>query len=254
MTTSGDPGRRLKAARERLGLKYREVQDATSALARVYANEEFSIGLSRLADIENHGTVPSVFRIYSLCAVYGLSIELVFSWYGINLAKLPRDTLKIQHRRTRLVDQGPAAARSKKPCTAPVPVHAAEHPPEAPPQPAAHAVLHPTRRYVVVGTEDWSMYPLIYPGAFVQFDEKRTKPEKGPWPQEGDRPIYVIETRQGYCCAWCSQRGQEIVLQFHPSSGLEPQILSVPREGEILGRVIGVAMRVDPARRRRKDS
>ncbi len=251
-----DPGRRLREIRERLGLKYRDVQEASHLIARARGNQEFAMGLSRLADIENQGTVPSIFRMYSLSAVYGLGFHTVLAWYGVNLAKLPADTARIDHIRTRIVELDAAeSCASSKPAAASDPAlrktlfigrESAQSP-----FPGILAKLHPGRRYALIGTDDWSMYPLIHPGAFAQIDEKRRRPENGPWTSDADRPIYLVERRQGYSCAWCSLRHNKLFLQYHPASGLDPELLSTPDDGEIVGQVIGVAMRLDSAKRHR---
>ena len=46
-----DAGRKLKRARERLNLRYRDVEQASVAIAERRHNPEFSIALSRLSDI-----------------------------------------------------------------------------------------------------------------------------------------------------------------------------------------------------------
>ena len=58
-----DAGQRLKRARERLNLKFREVEEASKLIAKKRNNQEFVILLSRLSDIENEGTVPSLYRL-----------------------------------------------------------------------------------------------------------------------------------------------------------------------------------------------
>ncbi len=60
-----EPGQRLKRVRERLGIRYREVKQASLSIARKRSNDEFVVALSRLADIENKGTVPTMFRLSS---------------------------------------------------------------------------------------------------------------------------------------------------------------------------------------------
>ena len=55
-----DPGFRLRQIRERLGLTYRDVQRASLALARAYTRPQFTLHISRLAEIENGGVVPSL--------------------------------------------------------------------------------------------------------------------------------------------------------------------------------------------------
>ncbi len=62
-----DAGRKLKQARERLNLRYRDVEQASLRIAERHKNDEFAVALSRLADIENKGTPPSLYRLYSLC-------------------------------------------------------------------------------------------------------------------------------------------------------------------------------------------
>jgi transcriptional regulator with XRE-family HTH domain len=252
-----EPGRRLRRVRERLELKYRDVQEATQAIAQARANQEFAIGLSRLADIENRGTVPSVYRLYSLCAVYGLSLGTVLGWYGVHLAKLPSDKARTSHRRTHLIEVEKFDERAQQDSTGTLPVDwrqtsfLGRHLPHWDALPPVLQKLQPERRYAVIGSEDWSMYPILSPGAFVQVDDRRRKPETGPWATDFHRPIYLVEKHDGFRCGWCSLKGRQLTLQFHPCSGLDPEHVITPTEGEIVGQIVGVAMRLDPARRRR---
>src|SRR5450631_4540044 len=78
-----EPGQKLKRVRERLNLRFREVEEASTEIAQRRGNDEFIVALSRLADIENKGTIPSIYRLYSLCAIYRLDLPEVLSWYGI---------------------------------------------------------------------------------------------------------------------------------------------------------------------------
>ncbi len=81
------PGEKLKRVRERLKLTYRDVEKASQQIAARRESDEFVIALSRLADIENKGTVPTMYRLYSLCAIYRLDRAggdaLVWSFTGI---------------------------------------------------------------------------------------------------------------------------------------------------------------------------
>ena len=87
-----EAGQKLKRMRERLRLKYREVEEYSTRIAQVRGSDEYVVALSRLADIENKGTLPSVYRLYSLCAIYKLDLSEVLSWYGVVLANLPADS------------------------------------------------------------------------------------------------------------------------------------------------------------------
>ena len=67
-----DAGQKLKRARERLNLRYRDVEEASLRIADRHKNDEFIIALSRLSDIENKGNrshhLPAVFPLRDLPA------------------------------------------------------------------------------------------------------------------------------------------------------------------------------------------
>src|SRR5215470_9462326 len=79
-----EAGQKLKRARERLNLRYRDVEEASNQIAARHNNDEFVNALSRLSDIENKGTVPTIYRLYSLCTIYRLDIFEVLEWYRVN--------------------------------------------------------------------------------------------------------------------------------------------------------------------------
>ena len=78
-------GANLRALRERLGLTMREVETASARIAERHTNDEFVVSPSRLSDIETKGSVPSIFRLYSLAVIYRCDVREVLSWYGIDL-------------------------------------------------------------------------------------------------------------------------------------------------------------------------
>lgn len=88
-------GEKLKRARERLNLTFRDVEQASQEVARLRGSEEFALALSRLADIENKGTLPSIYRIYTLCAIYRLDFDEVLRWYGVPRDHLAEDAVQI---------------------------------------------------------------------------------------------------------------------------------------------------------------
>src|ERR1041385_3479146 len=95
-----DAGQKLKRVREQLRLRFRDVEEASTRIAAHHHNDEYVVALSRLADIENKGTLPSIFRLYSLSAIYGLDLSEVLSWHGISLSALPSDSRVLEHPRT----------------------------------------------------------------------------------------------------------------------------------------------------------
>ena len=89
------PGEKLKRIRERLKLTYRDVEKASQQIAQRRGSDEFAIALSRLADIENKGTVPTMYRLYTLCAIYRQDLAEVLRWYGVPLDLLASEALHV---------------------------------------------------------------------------------------------------------------------------------------------------------------
>jgi hypothetical protein len=99
--------------------------------------------------------------------------------------------------------------------------------------------------YAFIGHEDFTMYPILQPGSFVQVDESRTRVVERQWRSEYERPIYFVETRDGFTCCWCSfGLNNSLVLQPHPLSPAQVRILRHPQEAEVIGQVVGIAMRI----------
>ncbi len=259
-----EAGQKLKRLRERLNLRYREVEEASNVIARRHGSEEFAIALSRLADIENKGTVPSLYRLYSLAAIYRVDFAELLDWYGLDLSALPADsTACVEIERTHLLGFDPDTRGDVQ-----IPI-------SLDPGIDLRRTTYLSRmiqrwgklplmllngldlkghRYGYIGTEDWTMYPILQPGSLVLIDESRRKIAEGPWPNEFERPIYFFEHRTGYTCSWCNLSGNRLVLQPHPASLSNPEFFAYPDEIDVIGQVVGLAMRLDPARRHRARS
>jgi len=254
-----EAGQKLKRIRERLALRYRDVEEASAKIAALHDNDEYVVALSRLADIENKGTLPSVYRIYSLCAIYRLDMNEVLSWYGIAVAELPADAGLVRLERTHPVGFQP---QEEGEIQAPIALDPGielsktiflsrmiQKWGKIPFLLLKHVDLR-SHRYGLIGSDDWSMFPIIYPGSLVVLDDTRRIRSTG-WRTEFERPIYFFEHRDGYACSWCSLRGDRLTLQPHPASACEPQTFEYPSEIEVIGQVTQVAMSLEPAQRRR---
>jgi transcriptional regulator with XRE-family HTH domain len=253
-------GQKLKAARERLRLTTRDVEDATRKIAIRHGSEEFAVGLSRLSEIENRGVMPTIYRLYSLCAVYRIDLAEVLSWYGVNSAALAADAALIEVGCTHLIR---FAANSDSDVQLPLtldPGFDIRHTNYVSrfiqrwgrlPLALLSGLDLKNYRYGFIGTGDWTMYPILYPGSLVLIDERRRKVAASGWQDEHDRPIYFLEHRNGYACGWCSLNGNRLVLLPHPSSDSPPQVYAFPGDIDVIGQVTGVAMRLDVAAKRR---
>ncbi len=253
-----EAGQKLKRVRERLRLKFRDVEEASARLAARYGNDEFTVALSRLADIENKGTMPSVYRLYSLCAIYRLDMADVLSWYGISLSGLPADATTVEHARTHLVGFQPEDGEIQVPISLDPGIDLSrtvflsrmiQRWGKLPLMLLNNVDLR-NHRYGLIGTEDWSMFPIIPPGSLVVIDDARRRIATSGWTTEFERPIYFLEHREGYVCGWCTLREDRLIVQPHPASFCDPESYIYPVEIEVVGQVTQVAMTLGQVQRR----
>lgn len=255
-----DPGQRLKKRREELNLRYRDVEEYSLQIASRHKNDEFGIALSRLADIENKGTVPSLYKLYSLCAIYRLDFIDALDWFGIAVANLPADAANIELSKTHpLGFQSNGHGEVQLPLALDPGIDLRKTTYLSRmiqrwgkmPLMLLNSLDLKNHRYAYVGSEDWSMYPLIQPGSLLMIDETRRKLQTNGWTNEFDRPIYFLEHRTGFLVGWCSLNEQQLIFQPHPASEVNPEVFAYPDEVDVVGQVVGIAMRLDPGRRRR---
>jgi transcriptional regulator with XRE-family HTH domain len=250
------PGEKLKRVRERLKLTYRDVERASQQLAHRRANDEFAIALSRLADIENKGTVPTIFRLYTLCAIYQLSVQEVLGWYGVQTDLLPAESLLMPLNETRMVELPTTASFTvPQPADCEIDLNSTTF--------LSHVIRRwgktglsllngwdlGRQRFGFIGLEDWSMYPLLHPGALVLIDERMRRIATDGWTNELDRPIYFLEHRGGFRCGWCAAYEDRILVQPHPSSLQKPGWYAIG-EIDVIGQVTGVAMLLEQTKGR----
>lgn len=246
------PGQLLRALREQLGLTMRDVEIGSAVLAAKHGNDDFSVPLSRLSDIETKGIVPSIFRLYSLAVIYRCDLREILSWYGVDMNEVASDLKVVSPPRSHRAETLQSATNVR------IPVRLD---PGFDPRKTANLgrmveqwglvplaylaeFAQASFTYGYIGTEDFTMYPLLPPGSFIQIDETRNKVVQGAWRSEYERPIYFVETRAGHTCCWCTMRGDRIVLQPHPLSPRQIRVLRHPRDAEVIGQVVGVAMRL----------
>ena len=250
-----DPGLRLKNIREALGLRYRDVTQAANNIAKRRKSSDFAIGLSRLADIENRGVMPSLHRLYSLCAIYRIDFEEALEWYGIPLSQIWADATTAQPPNTHLIGLHESKLSSVH---LPLQIDPGIDFNKTQflnrivqrwgrvPLLMLGALNFEKARYGMIGWDDRRMAPLLRPGAIVQIDTQRRVIENSGWTNEFERPIYFIEMRSGYACCWCSRSGDQLILQPHHGSPDLPEILSFRQDVDIVGQVVGVAMHLTP--------
>ena len=245
------PGNRLRLLREQLGFTMRDVETSSIRLAEKYKNEEYIMPVSRLSDVETKGVIPSVYRVYSLAVIYRLDVHELLSWYGIDLQEIAKDISVSEPPRTHRIE---AVAKSVKVPTKIDPSFDLRKTTNfgrmieqwgVVPFAELQKLSFDDFTYGYVGTDDFTMFPLLLPGSFIQIDEKKNEVVEGVWRTEYERPIYFVETREGFICSWVSTKGEAIILQPHPLSPAPVRIFRQEREAEIIGQVVGMAMRLD---------
>ncbi len=247
-------GTSLRRIRERLGLTLRDVEEATLEISAAENHSEYLVSVARLNQIENDGSLPSIYKLYSLAVVLQLGLEEILDLYGISTGKMDEHRSRMPLSRTHLlsVESGDPTRTIRFP----IRFDSGFRPEktvflsrlieawgEIPVALLANLNLK-QYRYGYIGLEDRMMAPLIRPGSVVQIDDTRKRVVNHGWMSEAERPIYFLELRYSYECCWCYARGRELTLVPHPLSPSGPQTIRIPDEGEVLGQVVGVAMRL----------
>lgn len=251
-----EAGQKLRARRDALGLTLRQVEEASAAIASAHQCSEFAVPLSRLSEIETKGIVPSIHRLYALSTIYRLELREFLEWYGVPTGQVAKDMLTAEPAHSHLtrsvsnlgvvnmpvqLDPGFDMRRT---CHMSRMIQTWG----AVPMAFLAGMAESEYSYGFVGVEDLTMYPLIMPGSFLQIDERRDKVVESQWRSEYERPIYFLEMREGFACSWCKLQDNRIVLQPHPLSPTAVRDYKYPQEAEVLGQVVGIAMRLDDLR------
>src|SRR6266852_4737577 len=241
------PGLRLRQARERLGLTYRDVERASYELAVRRGRPDFILHISRLADIENRGVVPGLHKLYTLAAIYRLNPLDIFRWYDVPVEECFHDGTSFPVPQTHLM----AAPTSLR-----IPMR---FDPSFDPRRTEFLSRMVERWgrfegaltnneihyfYGFIGLADHRMEPLLRPGSIVLIDGAVRQIESGTWRSEFERPLYFVDVRTGYRCGWFDLAGDRLIMHPHPLSRCAPEYWHYPDEVDVIGRVTGIVTRL----------
>jgi len=248
------PGNFLREVRLRLHLGLRDVQKLSIKVAAKEKNRRFYISAARLAQIENDNAIPSMFKVFTLAAIYGLSFYDILGRYGVD-----SDRTHSYREEIRLSATRPVSADLRNFSTkVTIPVRLDPTFKWETTQlinrvvafwgeiPAAFLLeCNPKQHmYAYIGLEDDTMDPLLKPGSLVMIDGERRQVNGDGWKNEYERPIYFVELRDGYVCGWCHVLESHITIVPHPISKAPPRTFSLTTEAEVIGQVVAVAMRL----------
>lgn len=255
LSTSSHPGERLRSLRASVGLTIREVERRSLEIAEARGNSDYVVSHSWLQSIERGGkSTPSIYKFYSLGVIYNRGCGEIHSYFGVQYENVSKDQARFNWPATHLVGASEDTEEGK----IPFPVSArSEFLPENTSLlsrlvqvwgdvPVALLRQLDLRKsmYGYIGLKDFTLYPVILPGSFVQIDPAQTKVKPGISRREMDRPIYFVELRETYACGWCELKDGQLSVVPHISSPQAIRRFAHPQEAEIIGRVTGVAMRI----------
>lgn len=232
--------RNLKALRLCRNVTVREVELESRKIAEAKGDKRFYISNARLTQLENDpSSEPGLWKLFSLSAIYRVKIAELLRFYNVDPDEADKYNAIAIPRVTCLLSNVPDVYRTRESLKNLVKDSAKTT--LLPRAPQARDVVAPTApalTYGYIGLEDFTMYPLIRPGSFVNLDTTQTKPRPGHWRTEYDRPIYFVEHRHGYACGWCELQQKHLLLIPHHSSHASIQRFVHPNEAEIVGRVV----------------
>lgn len=253
------PSEQLKALRTRLGITTRDVAELSQKLADTEGNPEYAISNAWLTQVENSDSVPSIFKLYALSVIFRTKFNDLLMLFGVDLQKLNQHQSELQLPNTHLVQM--EVHDSERPVSFPIRFDRSfdidntnllnrmvETWGEVPISLIQSLDLRHSL-YGYVGLQDFTLHPLLRPGSFVQIDQRVKKIRPARWRTEHDRPIFFVELRNGYACAWCDVQDGHLLLLPHPLSPASVRRFSYGVEAEIVGQVTAVAMRLmdDPS-------
>jgi len=243
-TINPTPGNEIRRLREERHLRPVDVQRISDAVKRQMNCADFGISHATLNDIENEHSVPNVRKMFSLAVCFRLPMESILALYGAPPEGV-RQYLDDPGQQRSLGDlafpgadpsfvlQFDMAFDSRR--TAPLATDVAQWPKF--PWVLRDRMSPSNYSYAWVGTEDDAMADLILGGSLIEIDRSQCAVEIAAWSELRERPIYFCWTKDGYCCGWCEEDSEELVILPHPASHAQTRRYRRPREAAIIGRV-----------------
>src|SRR6266849_1998577 len=248
------PNEQMKELRSKLGITTREVAEFSQRIAEAEGNPEFQISNAWLTQVENSDSVPSIYKLYTLSSIYRIKFTDLLRLYGVDLQKLSQHQLTAPLPNTHLAtlevyDEERTVSfpvrfdRSFDLDSTNLLSRMVELWGEVPIALIQHLDIRHSQ-YGYIGLQDFTLHPLLRPGSFVQIDPRVRKVQPLRWRTEFDRPIYFVELRDGYACAWCDLLDDQLLLLPHPLSPCSVRKFKYGTDAEIVGQVAAVAMRL----------
>jgi transcriptional regulator with XRE-family HTH domain len=227
-------GEKLKTLRNGRNITVREVEHASRRIADVKGDKRFCISNGWLAQLENGTSEPSIPKLFSLSVIYRINFLDLLRLYDVDVEDREKYEAFINPSLTQLL----SVENGEDPFSEITQGNETHLIPEVKTF-AADGDHEPQVIYARLGLSDFTMYPMIRPGALLKIDTSQNKLTTATWHNEYERPIFFIELRGAYACGWCELHSNQLLIIPHPSSPTSVRRFIYPREAEIVGRVVG---------------
>jgi transcriptional regulator with XRE-family HTH domain len=217
----------LKSLRNRRKITVREVEQASRRIADVKGDKQFYISNGWLARLENGDSGPNMCKLFSLSVIYHANLLDLLRLYNIDVDEREKYEPVADPYRTQLIPHNnESSAMAQDWSSTGLNITGSDDCP----------------RHIIsghLGLNDFTMYPMIRPGALLKIDMSQNKLVTSEWRNEYERPIYFVELRGGFACGWCELQGNLLLIIPHPSPFASVRRFHYPRDAEIVGRVVG---------------
>lgn len=229
-------GHKLKTLRNGRNITVREVEHASRLIAEAKGDRRFCISNGWLAQLENGASSePSFFKLFSLSVIYRVNFLDLLRLYNVDVDEKEKYEHVADPSVTQVISDHDPAGDGE------VPAASSQCPDLATRLVPASDTSKDRRSNVIyghLGLADFTMYPMIRPGAVLKIDTSQNKLTSVSWRNEYERPIFFVELREAYACGWCELQGNQLLIIPHHSSPAGVRRFTYPREAEIVGRVI----------------
>lgn len=224
-------GQKLKTLRHKRNITVREVEQASRRIAGVKGDKRFCISNGWLAQLENSASEPNIQKFFSLSVIYRVNFLDLLRLYDVDVDEKQQYEPVADPYVTQLIAHKPGGNE----------LFTSTDQLETVLMPNGKVDRNSTPHiaYGHLGLTDFTMHPMIRPGALLRIDTSQNKLMSGAWHNEYERPIFFIELRGAYACGWCELQGNQLLIIPHPSSRTSVRRFTYPREAEIVGRVVG---------------
>jgi len=246
-------GQRIRMARLRSGLHFREAASRSAIIARFLQDSRYLISAASLSDYEKTNS-PSrdIHKILSLCMLYALDLRTFLNWIGYRPDHSPEEAIPDQYlpnrewtnmarprERTAMTPGNRGVLKDILSRIEEVPYFMADSLSEL------TGLTSPSMRDIFwVARERLSYHPYLQGAVLLAVNRRMKRLPNLPSGPIVNQPLFVLSMRGGsYLCGRCTLEADYIVLHPFANGFSEPKRFRNRVEAEILGKVVTIVRR-----------